>query len=306
MERNLWEKAKESLFRDSKERIEQDLETIDFDLLRTIFEEIYKKSGLEVKDMDFVKREDIEFFNDIFYAAANAGSEPVLDEVTGEEIGERPALRFNPANYKFVVPFLKQRMGKKLLTLKLLIHEQVHVTQINGYEEFEDENGEPEFGYVFGLTRSDNYLEGTRTAFNEGLVEKIADTLLEEYLIRSGNSVLIQGGYYKVYDIGRMLIDLLIHKISVYSGVPEGQVFNALVRASYDGQDIADDTLFVDGGEEIRAFIEDHQYLAPNSVYVPFRNEISARDKKKLKTLFLKEIDIKTYTDKHVLQFLKK
>ena len=55
--RNAWGRVKESLFKGSKEQIERDLETIDFDLLRTIFEEIYKKSGLDVQDMDFVKKE---------------------------------------------------------------------------------------------------------------------------------------------------------------------------------------------------------------------------------------------------------
>jgi len=117
---------------------------------------------------------------------------------------------------------------------------------------------------------------------------------------------MIKNVYYKTYNIGRLLVDILIQKISTYSGVPEDQIFNALVRASYDGQDIADDELFKDGGGEIRAFIEDHQNIVPTSVNVSILNPISQKEKKRLVDIFSKEMNIQTYTDTHVLKFLKK
>ncbi|MDB5259865.1 MAG: hypothetical protein JWN37_96 [Candidatus Nomurabacteria bacterium] len=304
--KSLWEKTKEEVFKGSKEKIQEDLERVDFDLLRTIFEEIYKKAGLDEKDMEFVKKEDIKYFYDAFYFAATAGIEPIVDKSTGEKMGERSALHFNPANFKFITPILNEKLRKRLITLKLLIHEQVHTTQFSGYEDFEEKDGTSISAEVSGLTSNDENFNRTRVAFNEGLVEKIADKVLEEYLRRSGNSSMIEEGYYRTYDIGRMLIDILIHKIHVYSGVPEDQVFNALVRASYDGQDILDDGLFKDGGEEIRSFIEEHQNIALASVHVPGSNEISLAEKKNLINIFSKELDIATYTDTHVLKFLKK
>ncbi len=241
----------------------------------------------------------------MFYFAATSGIEPVIDKTTGKEIGERPALRFNPANFRFNIPSLEKNT-KRLLTLKLLIHEQVHITQSYVTEQYKDEDGVPTSIDAPGLTSHDEHLDITRNAFNEGLVEKIADKILEEYLKRSGYSSLLQERYHKTYDIGRMLIDILIQKIHNYSGVPEDQIFNALVRASYDGQDILDDGLFSDGGQEIRAFIEEHQYTAPHSVNIPTLNTISQEEKNRLVNIFSKEIDIQKYSDTYVLKFLKK
>lgn len=303
---NMGQNIQQVFFKKSTEKIQEDLEQVDFDLLRTIFQEIYEKAGLGADEMKFVKKEDIAYFYDLFYFAATTGTEPVFDTVTKEEVGERPTLHFNPANFKFITPILNGELRKRLLTLKLLIHEQVHVTQFQGYEELKDGDGIPVSVEVFGLTGNDKNLKRTRVAFNEGLVEKIADNVLEEYLRRSGNSSMIDKGYYKTYDIGRMLIDILIHKIHTYSGVPEDQIFNALVQASYEGQDILDDELFKDGGQEIRSFIEDHQSMAPASIHVPRHNVISQVEKKRLVGIFSKEMDIQTYTDTHVLKFLKK
>jgi len=153
-------------------------------MLRGIFEEIYKKSGLPVEDMEFVKKEDIEFFYNILSYGAHAATEPIVDSVTKEEIGERGVVRFNPANFKFTTPLLNEKLRKRLLTLKLLVHEQVHITQFRGYEESEDQDGNPILVGVNGLTSNDEHLSRTRTAFNEGLVEKIADSVFEEYLRR--------------------------------------------------------------------------------------------------------------------------
>lgn len=303
---NRGQNTREAIFKGSKEKIQEDLEQVDFDMLRTIFEEIYRKTGLDVGDMEFVKKEDIEFFYDMFSFGATAGMEPVVEKITGEKIGERHVLNFNPANFKFITPILNDKLRKRLHTLKLLVHEQVHITQGDGVEEFKTEDGTSISAYFSGLTSYDNNLNRTRVAFNEGLVEKIADKVLEEYLRRSGNSSFIQEGYYKTYNIGRMLIDILIHKIHSYSGIPEDQVFNALVRASYDGQDILDDELFKDGGQEIRLFIQEHQNIVPASTHIPYLNEISQEEKKRLVDIFSREMDIETYTDTHVLKFLKK
>lgn len=161
--------------------------------------------------MKFVDRDGIEFFNDVLYYAACAGTEFEVDE-SGEE-KERSFLRFNPANYKFILPILKERMKKKLLTLKLLVHEQVHVTQQNNGTEVIDV-GEHKVNTEFsGISRQryseeDGDFKTVLTAFNEGLTEKIADMVLDEYLKRSGNTHLAQEGYYKTYDIGRVLIDI--------------------------------------------------------------------------------------------------
>jgi DNA-binding cell septation regulator SpoVG len=254
--------------------------------------------------MKFVEKDSIEFFYDLFYCAANAGTDRKIEESTGKMV-ESSTIRFNPANYKFNIPFLK----KKLLTLKLLVHEQVHITQQNDKKEIVDMG---EYNVVLGqsgLSRQ-NYEDGdfktVLTAFNEGLVEKIADNVLDEYLRRSGNTHLAQEGYYKTYDIGRVLIDILVNKISKFSGVPEDQVFNSLVRASYEGQSILDESLFADGGEEIKRFIEEYKDIKTESTNIPKLNEISQEEKKKLADLFSKEMDVEKYSDITGLKFLKK
>jgi DNA-binding cell septation regulator SpoVG len=301
---NIPGKIKEVVFENSKEKIKQDLEKVDFDQLRGVFEDIYKKCGLDVSRMKFVEKDSIEFFYDLFYCAANAGTDRKIEESTGKMV-ESSTIRFNPANYKFNIPFLK----KKLLTLKLLVHEQVHITQQNDKKEIVDMG---EYNVVLGqsgLSRQ-NYEDGdfktVLTAFNEGLVEKIADNVLDEYLRRSGNTHLAQEGYYKTYDIGRVLIDILVNKISKFSGVPEDQVFNSLVRASYEGQSILDESLFADGGEEIKRFIEEYKDIKTESTNIPKLNEISQEEKKKLADLFSKEMDVEKYSDITGLKFLKK
>lgn len=302
-------KIKEAIFEGSKERIEQDLDKVDFDLLRNVFEDVYKKCGLDFSRMKFVDRDGIEFFNDVLYYAACAGTEFEVDE-SGEE-KERSFLRFNPANYKFILPILKERMKKKLLTLKLLVHEQVHVTQQNNGTEVIDV-GEHKVNTKFsGISRQryseeDGDFKTVLTAFNEGLTEKIADMVLDEYLKRSGNTHLAQEGYYKTYDIGRVLIDILVNKIATFSGVPEDQVFNALVRASYDGQSILDESLFTDGGEEIKRFIEEYKDIKPQSTNIPKINEVFQEEKKKLADLFSREYDVEKYSDIMGLRFIKK
>ncbi|MBP6949136.1 MAG: hypothetical protein KBC50_00140 [Candidatus Pacebacteria bacterium] len=302
-------KIKEAVFEGSKERIEQDLDKVDFDLLRGVFEEIYRKCGLDVSQMKFVGREDIEFFYDVFYYAACAGTEFEADE-SGEE-KERSFLRFNPVNYKFVLPLLKEKMRKRLLILKLLVHEQVHITQQNEQTEAIDVGEHKVTTGFSGISRERYSEEGgdfetVLTAFNEGLVEKIADMVLDEYLKRSGNTHLAQEGYYKTYDIGRVLIDILVNKIATFSRVPEDQVFNALVRASYDGQSILDESLFTDGGEEIKRFIEEYKDIKPQSINIPKINEVSQEEKRKLADLFSRELDIEKYTDATGLKFLQK
>lgn len=275
-------------------------------MLRDVFEDVYKKCGLDVSKMKFVGRDGIEFFHDALYYAACAGTEFEADE-SGEE-KERSFLRFNPANYKFFLPILKERMRKKLLTLKLLVHEQVHVTQQNDKEEVID-MGEYSVALSHsGISRQsyEDDFKTVLTAFDEGLTEKIADMVLDEYLKRSGNTHLAQEGYYKTYDIGRVLIDILVNKIATFSGVPEDQVFNALVRASYDDQSILDESLFADGGEEIKRFIEEYKDIKPQSTNIPKINEVSQEEKKKLADLFSRELDIEKYTDATGLKFLKK
>ena len=307
MEKSIPEKIKEAVFEGSRERIEQDLDKVDFELLRTVFEDVYRKCGLDVSKMRFVERDSIEFFYDAFYAAAHAGLEFEVDESGVEK--ETNYIHFNPANYKFIVPFLKETMRKRLLVLKLLVHEQVHITQQRGETEVVD-MGEYTVGFShFGISRekyNDGDFRRILNAFNEGLTEKIADMVLDEYLNRSGNTHLARGGYYRVYDIGRVLIDILVNKISQFSGVPEDQVFNSLVRASYEGQSILDESLFVDGGEEIKRFIEEYKDIKPDSRNIPKINEVSREEKKKLADLFSKTLDMSKYSDIIGLKFLKK
>ncbi len=56
------ENIQKTFFKGSKEKIQEHLEQVDFDLLRTIFEEIYKKVGLNTDDMEFVKKKIQNFF----------------------------------------------------------------------------------------------------------------------------------------------------------------------------------------------------------------------------------------------------
>jgi CRISPR/Cas system-associated protein Cas10 (large subunit of type III CRISPR-Cas system) len=202
-------------------------------------------------------------------------------------------------------------MRKKLLTLKLLVHEQVHITQQNEEAEVIDVGEHKVTTGFSGISRQRYSEEGgdfktILTAFNEGLTEKIADMVLDEYLKRSGNTHLAQEGYYKTYDIGRVLIDILVNKIATFSEVPEDQVFNALVRASYDGQSILDESLFTDGGEEIKRFIEEYKNIKPQSTSIPVINEVSQEDKQKLVDLFSREMGIEKYSDTMGLRFIKK
>lgn len=88
--------------------------------------------------------------------------------------------------------------------------------------------------------------------------------------------------------------------------MPEDQVFNALVRASYDGQSILDESLFTDGGEEIKRFIEEYKDIKPQSTNIPKINEVFQEEKKKLADLFSREYDVEKYSDIMGLRFIKK
>ncbi len=276
-----------SIERINSEKIRQVIDSLDFDVLETIFKEIKDKSGgvstigRSMFVSKFIGKDDIR--------SALTGEEatsiaPTVLAITKQRLVNRPEqefttvepfIEFNPLANVFTQQDSSSKDQYPMFTyvLKALVHEEVHATQFQGNVDISRENGIHKYTGIVGVAESvSSYnLEGdnidmatepeVNVLLNEGLVEKIADYVTEEYLRRTGETRLLNS-FFRAYPAGRMLVELLIHKIATDTGVAKDAIFGALVRASYEGVSLLNSDLTSQFSEDVRLFLEAYKRVS--------------------------------------------
>ena len=304
---------------DGSIKIEAALEQIDFDIMETIFQEIYRKS-----DIDIEKQASI-------YVRKFIKRDSILPRLTGEEMENTPTstlaiTKFRLVNrpgqlYSTIEPFIEfNSLAKRFHikndqsdifadVLKIILHEEVHSTQFHGsigrkdYEEGHSSVeviGVSEAFSSYTVTGDDVDLEmepTTNRLLNEGLVEIIADSVIEEYLKRTGRTKIL-GTFFKAYPLGRILVDLLVRKIVFETGVSNDVVLNALIRGSYEGISLMHSELHVGLGDEVKGLLEACKYLEGG-------DKDSEEEVVRLCREFMKMVDVERSVDHSILKFVK-
>lgn len=276
-----------SIERVNSEKIRQEIEKIDFNVLETIFREVTEKAGVGATDQKsvnvrkFIAKEDVRSY---LTGEEVTSTAPTVLAITkyrpvnrpGQEFTTiEPIIEFNPLAKVFTQQKFdpKDRYPMFTYVLKSIVHEEVHSTQFRGNVDISKENGVHRFSEVTGISESvaSYNLEGediglaienvTNEFLNEGLVEKIADRVIEVYLKRVGETRLLNS-FFRAYPVGRMLVELLIHRIAADTGVTKDAVFDALVWASYEGVSFLNSDLTSQFSEDVRLFLESHKHIS--------------------------------------------
>ncbi len=223
-------------FREGKKdsRLREFLDTIDFELLRSLFLEAARKSGVNPETLNFVSADGI------------FGKSGSLLEPLGAYSGSRNivALSMRKMEDRFGVE------GKDLDTVALstLCHEEVHATAkticIGLGSEAE------QAGYQRTMESATGRLEKRFLLFNEGVTEKLCRQILEEYVERT--HFADSQGMNRLRDLFREkhpyeslveFVDLFIDRVSAETEVSRDLVWQAIIRGAYEGERFDDPEL---------------------------------------------------------------
>jgi hypothetical protein len=189
------------------------------------------------------------------------------------------------------------------------VHEEVHATQFSGKVEVPNTEGAnvsvkgiaEQVAHTRESDTGDISMEvgeKSHTLLNEGLVEVIADKVTDEYLTRTGNTEII-GTYYQAYPVGRIMLELLLHKISTSTGSSREVALDNLTGMSYKGASLLQGEFNEKIGEDAKDFLKEYQDLSPE---IPDYEEKVER----LCSEFAQTVDIQNLEDKAISTFLQK
>lgn len=307
--------------RENSEKIKAVLDEIDFDVIETIFSEITNKSEVNISATEsihvrkFIGKASVrntltdESLTETSPLTLAITKYILVDQPDKEFSTLEPVIEFNPSATVLATGNLDDKKYFAYI-LKALIHEQVHATQFRGNLNVSEKNGTRTSTHINGVLESvsrytidgeDLDLEVDQLAnnlLNEGLVEKIADYITEEYLKRVGKTGLLTS-FFQAYPAGRMLVELLVHKIVTETGVSKDGVFNALVRGSYEGVSLLGGDLDAQFEEGVKKFLKNYKYLDR-------KNEDYDEKELALCEEFIKTIDLEKVLDPAIVKLLHK
>jgi len=311
-----------TLENENSERIKETLDQVKFDVLKDIFEKILDRYGININATDSVH---VRKFIERSEVRSNLTGDARVDAaksiaITKGEIVNRPeqefstiepVIEFNPLSRAFRAEL--QAPGESFpifpTVLKCIIHEEVHATQFSG--KVEVPNTDESSVTVSGITEQVSTIresdtgdidmetgEKSHTLLNEGLVEIIADKVTNEYLTRTGNTEII-GSYYQAYPVGRIILELLLQKISVATGYSREVALDNLTGMSYKGESLLQGEFNKKIGEDARNFLKEYQGLSPDTP--DYEEKVQ-----KLCAEFVQTIDMQEVEDEAILAFLQK
>jgi hypothetical protein len=217
---------------DTEERVEQEkhlkemVRDFDFDLLHNILKRIGKQSGN--KDLPFVESDNISLTTDkktagVFYADRDTRSK----NWTPESI---PRIDIN---IKSILQISDAKEIRMRFFEGVLIHEELHAAAFN----------EACTGYS-GMGNNSYEL------WNEGITEKLALEVTDEYVRATGHSASDIHRIFKSYEIPMLFVDTVIDRISDICGVDKQTVWQALIQG-YFSKNVYRDTEFQDSINEL-------------------------------------------------------
>lgn len=229
---------------------------IDFDILRSIFDRIAKKTG--VTKYRFPIQDRVYDFPSLLPENAGAGYFPLFNSIVIDTGG--------------VTRQFTKLECKELSVLYTLIHEQVHAASTQWL--------------TTGYSRA---AENMYSYFNEGVTDKLALEITMEYIRATafgGGETRMRHAMYdepntrgsfnveymlSTYPKEINLVDHMIDKISQTTEVPKDIVWHAIVRSMYEREEISDKTI-KEGLDEIffpgftkllKTATEDTKFLGP-------------------------------------------
>lgn len=229
-------------FEASESLVNEQIHSIDENIIKDIIKSIARKSGNESAMSKFIPFQKITLLQpeeSVLYSSAlkkpdlSALNSETPIMVGGYDFGKK-TIKLDP--YMIFLLGDNNDIGLRTFTLSVLIHEELHaLTDHNTY--YNDNSFRRRVG--FNLISNDKSIpKETWEAFNEGLTELIRDQIFEEYLKRNkGNEKYLLLGDAEVYRSYRFFVNEIIKKISELSGVNEDVVFESLVQAYFSRED---------------------------------------------------------------------
>lgn len=220
------------------------LESIDFATLQEIFAEIRRRSNVDAENELFA-REHIEVLT--------SDSEAIRGEAfTDGSIVVNP---FEIASGDFAGDMPKTAAEMRRRILSVLVHEQSHVVAhkkeagfiVRTVREFLSTlvyapQRTKEVGYATEHVVDGNYRSSFKY-FNEGVTDKIAETVYAEYLRRTGDRSRYAGDaggapYWEAYPGSRAVVTTMVEMVANATDVPSDVVWESLISGAVNGVDL--------------------------------------------------------------------
>ena len=207
------------------------LKGVDFEKLRTIFTNIYRRSGFDPQTMNFIGPEGIILFQP-------AGVRGMY------EVG-RNCISIAPEN--MLMPIEDGRSYERAFfnMILALIHEQTHAVSKNissaQYRGDYEQSKTMQTGYTVMMNGARRFFE----QFNEGVVEKLARQIADEYFEQVGWTKEDVEAYKKRkeehpetmhYAENIQTVEFIVDRVSEFAGVSKTTVFEALVSGLMHGE----------------------------------------------------------------------
>lgn len=187
------------LMAESQLELHKELEDFNFDLLRDIFKDLFKKSGAENHPINIVPLEKIW---------ALRGENDPTGHYSPYRSKEWLGVHLDRLREQYPDP-----MEFKVNLIHVFIHELTHAVSTT-----------PDYDYT-GFKR---LAVAPSAAWNEGVTEKLAQQVTKEYLTATGYS---GRDFFSNYQPFVAFVDLVVKHISEQSGVQEEKVWGAITRA---------------------------------------------------------------------------
>lgn len=211
------------------------LDQIDFDLLRDIFKDDIKKTGISVSEINFLRKDRIShLYRD---RGAYASDTNIIQIGYDNILGSSEAYD----------------VDVRLMFLEVLIHEETHAVSKTRCWNLLEEKGNPSVaksGYASAMDQRNEtgnleLIGDMFRLFNEGVTQKRAREVLVEYLRRTGYSEKENLAHFEhildEYDPYRKAIQIteaLTRRLAKANGVSEEAAWGAIMRGYYEGEDL--------------------------------------------------------------------
>ncbi len=224
------------------------LDSVSFNTLQKVIGSIAERSGIAATELNFVDSHKI--LNRKQNDRKSLSSTGALYDPIGNCIGiDTSTLRQGAKNMK---------LDEKTFFLYLLCHEETHATAKVQCVGLDTNYTSIQFGYSHS-SKSGDFYKDTFTALNEGITEKIGREAFTAYSEKIGTDQKEQeifskqlkkeSEYGNLYGNEVSFVNVVIKKLSAVSGTPEKDVWDALKRGAYEGEDLRN--------EELKNFFEE-------------------------------------------------
>lgn len=230
------------------ETLKESIASIDFGLLKQIFMRHANRSGVDRGNLNWPQPTDIAILS-----KDAIEDDPAMFDSTLNRIFITPASAWNELYAVLREPSERSRFELAAKLLFLITHEYVHATGFIATNEVLDENAGSRAQYIAGYSAREFAFDETHAVkagaaafevFNEGVVTRITDQIIEEY-IKSGGTPGLQKPveYFQSkntapgrYVLAAELVEDVVEKIAQTTGTPKNVVWEAVLGGHFSGE----------------------------------------------------------------------